>query len=85
MTSDQALAALRPQMFALAYRITGSLSDAEDVVQDALLRLHLATPKDEVRSLKAYLATITARLSLTGCAIPERGGRPMSASGCLSR
>jgi RNA polymerase sigma-70 factor (ECF subfamily) len=64
MTSDQALVALRPQMFALAYRITGSRSDAEDIVQDAFLRLHLATPKDEVRSLKAYLATITARLSL---------------------
>jgi RNA polymerase sigma-70 factor, ECF subfamily len=64
MTSDQALAELRPAMFALAYRITGSRSDAEDVVQDAFLRLHLATPKDEVRSLKAYLATITARLSL---------------------
>ena len=64
MTSDQALAGLRPKMFALAYRITGSRSDAEDVVQDAFLRLHLATPKDEVRSLKAYLATITARLSL---------------------
>jgi RNA polymerase sigma-70 factor, ECF subfamily len=64
MTSDQALAELRPAMFALAYRITGSRSDAEDVVQDAFLRLHLAAPKDEVRSLKAYLATITARLSL---------------------
>jgi RNA polymerase sigma-70 factor (ECF subfamily) len=63
MTSDQGLAGLRPKMFALAYRITGSRSDAEDVVQDAFLRLHLSRPKDEVRSLNAYLATITARLS----------------------
>jgi len=63
MTSDQGLAGLRPKMFALAYRITGSRSDAEDVVQDAFLRLHRSTPKDEVRSLNAYLATITARLS----------------------
>jgi RNA polymerase sigma-70 factor, ECF subfamily len=63
MTSDQAIAQLRPAMFALAYRITGSRSDAEDIVQDAFLRLHRSAPKEEVRSLKAYLATITARLS----------------------
>ena len=51
-------------MFALAYRITGNRADAEDIVQDAFLRLHDARPKDAVRSLKAYLAAITARLSL---------------------
>jgi len=51
-------------MFALAYRITGNRADAEEIVQDAFVRLHDAEPKDAVRSLKAYLATITARLSL---------------------
>jgi len=51
-------------MFALAYRITGNRADAEEIVQDAFLRFHGAEPKDAVRSLKAYLATITARLSL---------------------
>ena len=51
-------------MFALAYRITGNGADAEEIVQDAFVRLHDAAPKDAVRSLKAYLATITARLSL---------------------
>jgi RNA polymerase sigma-70 factor, ECF subfamily len=51
-------------MFALAYRITGNRADAEEIVQDAFLRLHDAEPKDAVRSFKAYLATITARLSL---------------------
>ena len=64
MTLDEAFVELRPAMFALAYRITGSRSDAEDIVQDAFLRLHNAEPEDPVRSLKAYLATITARLSL---------------------
>jgi RNA polymerase sigma-70 factor (ECF subfamily) len=64
MTSDEAFVELRPAMFALAYRITGSRSDADDIVQDAFLRLHNSEPKDPVRSLKAYLATITARLSL---------------------
>jgi RNA polymerase sigma-70 factor, ECF subfamily len=55
---------LRPSMFALAYRITGSRTDAEDIVQDAFLRLHRSTPDEAIRSLKAYLATITTRLSL---------------------
>jgi RNA polymerase sigma-70 factor (ECF subfamily) len=60
---DHAFAQLRPAMFALAYRITGSRSDAEDIVQDAFLRFHRAAPQDAVQSLKAYLTTITARLS----------------------
>jgi RNA polymerase sigma-70 factor, ECF subfamily len=55
---------LRPAMFALAYRITGSRSDAEDIVQDAFLRFHNFAPDEAIRSLKAYLTTITARLSL---------------------
>jgi RNA polymerase sigma-70 factor (ECF subfamily) len=64
MTLDAAFAELRPSMFALAYRITGNRGDAEEIVQDAFLRLLNAQPQDAVRSLKAYLATITARLSL---------------------
>jgi RNA polymerase sigma-70 factor (ECF subfamily) len=60
---DDAFAQLRPAMFALAYRITGSRADAEDIVQDAFLRFHRAAPEDAVQSLKAYLTTITARLS----------------------
>jgi len=64
MTLERTFAELRPAMFALAYRITGSRADADDIVQEAFLRLHRAEPEDAVRSLKAYLATITARLSL---------------------
>ena len=64
MTFDQAFVELRPALFALAYRITGNRADAEEIVQDAFVRLHGAGTKDTVRSLKAYLATITARLSL---------------------
>jgi RNA polymerase sigma-70 factor (ECF subfamily) len=64
VTLDGAFAELRPAMFALAYRITGNSADAEEIVQDAFVRLHRAAPNDAVRSLKAYLATITARLSL---------------------
>jgi len=61
--SDHAFAELRPALFALAYRITGSRADAEDIVQDAFLRFHRAAPQEAVQSLKAYLTTITARLS----------------------
>ena len=63
MTLDRTFAELRPAMFALAYRITGNRADAEEIVQDAFVRLHQAEPKDAVRSMKAYLTTITARLS----------------------
>src|SRR5215470_11449196 len=61
---ERTYAELRPAMFALAYRITGNRADAEEIVQDAFIRLHNAAPQEAVRSLKSYLATITARLSL---------------------
>lgn len=64
LSFDEAFVELRPAMFALAYRITGNRADAEEIVQDAFLRVHGADPKDAIRSFKAYLATITARLSL---------------------
>src|SRR6185312_17096557 len=56
-------AELQPAMLALAYRITSSRADAEDIVQECFLRFHRARPEEAVRSLKAYLGTITARLS----------------------
>src|SRR5262245_57972439 len=64
MTSADAFAELRPVMFSLAYRITGNRADAEEIVQDAFVRLIDTEPQEMVRSLKAYLTTITARLSL---------------------
>jgi DNA-directed RNA polymerase specialized sigma24 family protein len=72
---DRAFAELRPAMFALAYRITGNGADAEEIVQDAFVRLHDAEPKDAVRSLKAYLATITASASIA-CATEARRETP---------
>jgi RNA polymerase sigma-70 factor (ECF subfamily) len=52
---------LRPYLFSIAYRMLGTVGEAEDVVQEALLRLHAATGVD---SPKAYGATVTTRLAL---------------------
>lgn len=53
----------RSRLFAVAYRMLGSASDAEDVVQDAWLRYAAARPTD-LRSPQAYLTTIVTRLCL---------------------
>ncbi len=63
MTGLDLFQAHRPALFAVAYRMLGSATDAEDVVQDAWLRYAAARPSD-LRSPKAYLTTIVTRLCL---------------------
>jgi len=53
----------RRYLFAVAYRMTGSASDAEDLVQDAWLR-YLDAGSPPVDSLRAYLTTTISRLAL---------------------
>ncbi len=56
---------LRPSAFAIAYRMLGSVSEAEDVVQEGFLRLHRARAGGErIASPRAYLFTVVSRLSL---------------------
>jgi RNA polymerase sigma-70 factor (TIGR02957 family) len=55
---------LRPKAFAIAYRMLGSVSDAEDVVQEGLLRLHRAMQEEAITSPQAYLATVVTRLCI---------------------
>ncbi|MQA74304.1 MAG: sigma-70 family RNA polymerase sigma factor, partial [Solirubrobacterales bacterium] len=63
--AGQELDELRPSAFAVAYRMLGSVSEAEDVVQEALLRLHRVRESgEEVASPAAYLATVVTRLAI---------------------
>ena len=53
----------RPLLFAIAYRMLGSVVEAEDIVQEAYLR-YAAAERDSIRSLKAFLTTVVTHLSI---------------------
>jgi RNA polymerase sigma-70 factor, ECF subfamily len=53
----------RRRLLGLAYRMLGSIADAEDAVQETYLRWHAADP-DRVSDPKAFLMTMTTRICL---------------------
>jgi RNA polymerase sigma-70 factor, ECF subfamily len=56
---------LRPLLFSIAYRMLGSVAEAEDVVQEAYLRHERALADGvEVRSPRAWLSAVTTRLAI---------------------
>jgi RNA polymerase sigma-70 factor (ECF subfamily) len=62
---ERLLDELRPASFAIAYRMLGSVAEAEDVVQEALLRVHQALRAGErIASPRAFVATVTTRLAI---------------------
>jgi RNA polymerase sigma-70 factor (ECF subfamily) len=63
LTETDAFEAARPHLLGIAYRMTGSLADAEDLVQEAWLRWQ-AADRSVVESPRPYLATIVTRLAL---------------------
>ena len=65
--------AARPQLGALAYRMLGSVDDAEDAVQEAWLRLS-GIDGGQVTNLDAWLTTVVARICLN--TLRSRGARP---------
>ena len=65
MDEGDAYRELRPLLFSIAYRMVGSVSEAEDLVQEAFLRLHRALADGaEIVSPKAYLSAVTTRLAI---------------------
>ena len=63
--SHQLLDELRPRAFAIAYRMLGSVAEAEDIVQEALSRLHVAIEAGKhLDSPLAFVTTVTTRLAI---------------------
>ena len=68
MTSSDRLRTFRelaPLLRSLAYRMLGSVADADDMVQEAFVRWEGASD-EEIRSPKAYLTTVITRLCIDG-------------------
>jgi RNA polymerase sigma-70 factor (TIGR02957 family) len=62
---EQLLDELRPLAFRVAYRMLGSVSEAEDIVQEALLRVHQALDDGQaIASPEAFVTTIATRLAI---------------------
>ena len=65
MKTEQTHDEYRPLLFSIAYRMVGSVGEAEDIVQESFLRLHRATAQgEEIESPKAYLSAVATRLGI---------------------
>jgi RNA polymerase sigma-70 factor (ECF subfamily) len=62
MNREQEFEAMRPLLFSISYRILGSVTEAEDAVQETWLRF--ATSATEPRSLRSFLSATVTRISI---------------------
>ena len=81
MTRAEEFEELRPLLFAIAYRILGSVAEAEDAVQETWLR-YQASPA-QPRSAKAFLSAVVTRISID--VLRSSGGRSTPGHGSPSR
>ncbi|MFM1653409.1 RNA polymerase sigma-70 factor [Brevibacillus sp. B_LB10_24] len=64
MDTDQLYHTYKPLLFSLAYRMMGSVMDAEDIVHEAFLSLSEASSRDKILNMKAYLCKIVTNRCL---------------------
>lgn len=77
MTIDAVFVANRPQLVAVAFRLLGSIQDAEDAVQTAWIKASAVDPRD-IRNVTAWLTTVTTRICLDQLrARGRRGEQPL--------
>jgi RNA polymerase sigma-70 factor (ECF subfamily) len=64
MSDPQELASLRALAVSVAYRMVGSRTEAEDLAQEAMVRVTRALDTDDIRSPEAFTTTVTTRLAI---------------------
>jgi RNA polymerase sigma factor (sigma-70 family) len=74
----------RPRLRAVAYRMLGSTSEADDAVQEAWIRLSRSNA-GEIDNLQAWLVTVVGRVALNMSAHARRDARSRSTHTCRTR
>ena len=82
-TPERELEAVRQRGFGLAYRMLGSVAEAEDIAQESMLRL--ARAEEEIEEPLAWITTVATRLSISVLRLARRRRENSSVLGFPSR